>query len=292
MKKQQDALDFFKVETNLVSSELKKSVGLFTEATKQLRITTSNPQLIESVAAAIRAATPPMDKITENLTKIVRDMVTIKFLSEDTISQLGNTSWIHSITDALPDYNLLHLYPEDILEEEKEDFESVENRIIEEIFIPDEKKIITNDSPVIVLSPINDEILKYLSEHPEEIYNLSDDDFEAFMAEIYSKLGYNVTRTQQTRDGGKDIIIRKPEAMGDFIYYVECKKYAAKRHIGVGILRNLVGTINTDRVNGGILATTSFFTKDARQFVMENKLQYQVKMQDYDAIRSMLTQVV
>lgn len=44
------------------------------------------------------------------------------------------------------------------------------------------------------------------------------------MAEIYSKLGYKVEHTQKTKDGGKDIIIRKPEILGDFIYYVELKK--------------------------------------------------------------------
>ena len=112
------------------------------------------------------------------------------------------------------------------------------------------------------------------------------------MAEIYSKLGYNVERTQSTRDGGKDIIIRKPEILGDFIYYVECKKYAPKRHIGVGIVRNLVGTVNTDRVNGGILATTSFFTRDARKFVLDNKLDFQIKMHDYNKIQQLLNGVV
>ncbi|MCI9127680.1 MAG: restriction endonuclease [Eubacterium sp.] len=81
-------------------------------------------------------------------------------------------------------------------------------------------------------------------------------------------MGYKVERTQSTRDGGKDIIIRKPEILGDFIYYVECKKYAAKNHIGVGIIRNLIGTINTDRVNGGVLATTSYFSRDSKKFIV------------------------
>ena len=89
------------------------------------------------------------------------------------------------------------------------------------------------------------------------------------MAEIYNKLGYKVECTQSTRDGGKDIIIRKPEILGDFIYYVECKKYAAKRHIGVGIIRNLIGTVDTDRVNGGILATTSFLVLMQRNLFLK-----------------------
>lgn len=108
------------------------------------------------------------------------------------------------------------------------------------------------------------------------------------MAEIYNKLGYKVEITPSTRDGGKDLIIRKPEILGDFIYYVECKKYAAERHIGVGIVRNLVGTVNTDRVNGGILATTSFFTKNACKYVLDNKLDCQIKMHDYNRIQELL----
>lgn len=154
-----------------------------------------------------------------------------------------------------------------------------------------EEELNNSDNPkyiLVTLSPINDKVMKYLSENPDAFYQLSDDDFEIVMAEIYSKLGYDVTRTQSTRDGGKDIIIRKTEILGDFIYYVECKKYAPKRHIGVGIVRNLVGTVNTDRVNGGILATTSFFTKDARKFISDNKWNCQIKMHDYDVIQELL----
>lgn len=147
-------------------------------------------------------------------------------------------------------------------------------------------------SPIITLSPVNDQVLKYLSEHPESFYQLTDNDFEVVMAEIYSKLGYDVTRTKATRDGGKDLIIRIPEILGDFIYYVECKKYNPKRPIGVGIIRNLVGTVNTDRVNGGILATTSFFTRDAYDFISDHKWNCQIKTHDYNVIKDLLSQAV
>ena len=90
----------------------------------------------------------------------------------------------------------------------------------------------------------------------------------------------------------KDIIIRKPEILGDFIYYVECKRYAAKNHIGVGIIKNLIGTINTDRVNGGVLATTSYFSRDSKKFISENNYSCQIQMHDYDYIRGLLDKVV
>lgn len=188
---------------------------------------------------------------------------------------------------------ILNIYSDDFPDEDKQEVDEVNEIIIKEIIQPDtEKKIHLEESPIITLSPVNDQVLKYLSENPDAIYQLSDMDFEIVMAEIYSKLGYDVTRTQSTRDGGKDIIIRKPELLGDFIYYVECKKYAPNRHIGVGIIRNLVGTVNTDRVNGGILATTSFFTKPAREFILENNWNCQIKMHDYNTVQELLNKAV
>lgn len=162
------------------------------------------------------------------------------------------------------------------------------NKISSEIFTPYENKCITTNSPIIVLSPINKRILSYLLNNPQELYNLSSESFEIVMAEIYTKLGYNVERTQTTHDGGKDIIIRKSELLGDFIYYVECKKYAPQNHIGVGLVKEFLGTINTDRVNGGILATTSFFSLDSKKFIFDNKYDCIIQMHDYDKIRELL----
>ena len=178
-------------------------------------------------------------------------------------------------------------------EEDNDNIKDANKKIIDNIFTTNEHNInVGQESSIITLSPINNEVLKYLSENPEALYQLSGGEFEIVMAEIYSKLGYDVTRTKATRDGGKDLIIRKPEIIGDFIYYVECKKYAAKRHVGVGIVTNLIGTVNMDKVNGGILATTSFFTRDACELITKNKMQYQIKMHDYDKIRNLLNKVV
>ena len=47
-----------------------------------------------------------------------------------------------------------------------------------------------------------------------------------------------------------------------------------------------------DRVNGGILATTSYFTSDAKRFISDNKYDYQIQMHDYDMIRKLLDQAI
>lgn len=186
---------------------------------------------------------------------------------------------------------ILNLHYEDISPEEESELNNANERIITEILQPDqEKRTNTEESPVITLSPINDKVLRYLSENPDAFYQLSGNDFEIVMAEIYSNLGYEVKRTQTTRDGGKDLVIRKADMLGDFVYYVECKKFAPDNHVGIGIVRKLVGTVNTDRVNGGILATTSFFTRDACKFILDNKWNFQIKMHDYDMIQKLLSE--
>lgn len=168
-------------------------------------------------------------------------------------------------------------------------------KVITEIFKANDvinKTTDKKESAIIILSPVNDRLLKYLSENPEAFYQLTGREFEEVMAEIYSKLGYNVELTKATKDKGKDIIIRKPEILGDFMYYVECKKYSANRPIGVGLVREFNGVINMDRVNGGIIATTSYFAKDARELILDKNLSYQIQMHDYNKIREMLNRVV
>lgn len=205
---------------------------------------------------------------------------------------------IQNLSNVLQSLNIEAMYVANVPlsedeEIDQEDVKFVNEKIITEIYQPDnEKTINNNESPIIKILPVNDYVLKYLSENPNAFYSLNGNEFENVMAEIYSKLGYDVTLTPATRDGGKDIIIRKPEILGDFIYYVECKKYAPKRPIGLSIVRNLIGTINTDRVNGGIIATTSFLSRDAIDFIKDNKYDYQIKLHDYHTIRNLLDKVI
>jgi len=242
-------------------------------------------ELNKSLVTSLQPTLLAYSTIKESINKII-----VPF--EEMYSNLG--SEISILADAMKDLSIpdLAIYSYNVSDNEL-GVNETNNKVITEIFQPDSEKAIDNEeSPIITLSPINDQVLKYLSEHPESFYQLTDNDFEIVMAEIYSKLGYDVTRTKATRDGGKDLIIRIPEILGDFIYYVECKKYNPKRPIGVGIIRNLVGTVNTDRVNGGILATTSFFTRDAYEFISDNKWNCQIKTHDYNVIKNLLNQVV
>lgn len=263
-------------------------------------------QSVGIISSAMESIQPVADKISmlsefaNNNIKWILSSSSIEYYTslariESNAMQSFQYERISAYIGALANYKVAHCYPDNISNEEIFENKKIDNEIVTKIFELDEETdeaINKKESAIIILSPVNDRLLKYLSENPEAFYQLKDRKFEEVMAEIYSKLGYKVELTKATRDGGKDIIIRRPEILGDFIYYVECKKYAPNNPVGIGLVKNLVGTVDADRVNGGILATTSYFTPDARKFVTDNKYDYQIQMHDYNKIREMLNQVV
>lgn len=126
---------------------------------------------------------------------------------------------------------------------------------------------------------VNGNILEKIKLNPNDIFNLTSRQFEEMIAELMIKRGYSVDLTKSTKDGGKDLIIASHDDIGNFIYYVECKKYSPDRHIGVNLVRELVGTINADRVTAGIMITSSYYSPDAIHF--SEKFRHQISLIDY-----------
>jgi HJR/Mrr/RecB family endonuclease len=126
---------------------------------------------------------------------------------------------------------------------------------------------------------INGRLLDAIQKNPNAIYSLTPRQFEEMVAELMTKRGYHVDLTKTTRDGGKDLIIANHADIGNFIYYVECKRYAATNPVGVNVVRELAGTISADRVTAGLVITSSYFSPDAITF--SNKIRHQMSLIDF-----------
>jgi len=131
---------------------------------------------------------------------------------------------------------------------------------------------------VLVGSAISQRLIQRLARQPDGMYSLGPRQFEELVAELLSKQGFDVATTASTRDGGKDIIVRCSTALGDQVYYVECKRYAPDRPVGVSLVRELYGVVQSERVTGGILATTSYFSSDAVTF--QSRVPFQLSLRD------------
>ncbi|MCC8423573.1 restriction endonuclease [Mucilaginibacter sp. UR6-11] len=157
--------------------------------------------------------------------------------------------------------------------------------IIEELERP---TIILEEAPEIItdLRFVNKKLLDRIGRRPEAIRDLSPRQFEELVAEIYEERGYSVQLTQQTRDGGKDLIIMHRSDIGNFMIYAECKHRAPDRPVGVGVVSELFGRINFDRATAGMVVTSSYFSPDAKVF--QSKIEHQMSLVDYAKLSSMM----
>jgi len=133
------------------------------------------------------------------------------------------------------------------------------------------------------------ELNRYLLQNPYDLHKLSPRKFEEFVAFLFEKMGYEVTLTQSTRDGGKDIYALKREDIGDILTIVECKKYNPNHPVGVDIVRGIYGVLNVEKASHAMIATTSHFTSGA--IALQRKLQYQISLKDHVDITNWMQKV-
>ncbi|MGN0642021.1 MAG: restriction endonuclease [Huintestinicola sp.] len=109
-----------------------------------------------------------------------------------------------------------------------------------------------------------------LEQQRNKIKNMSHREFEIFVADIFTKLGFTVKITKATRDGGKDIIATKSDPI-PYTLIVECKHWSEKHKVDVSVVRSVYGVQMASQANQSVIVTSSKFTRDARRFAEERK---------------------
>lgn len=94
-----------------------------------------------------------------------------------------------------------------------------------------------------------------------KVYSLTPRQFEVFCANLYKELGYKVKLTQETNDGGRDLILEK---YGEVIF-VECKRYSETNLVGREICQKLLGATQMYGADRCIVITTGYFHKNAKE---------------------------
>jgi HJR/Mrr/RecB family endonuclease len=136
------------------------------------------------------------------------------------------------------------------------------------------------------LTEINDELIKYLAQHPEAMHDMAPRKFEELVAAIFRAKGYTVELTPATRDGGFDMRAFHRNDVGLFLTLIECKRYLPENRVSVDVVRGLYGVTENERANAGLIVTTSSFTKDAKSFQDQNK--YRIQLADQADLQTWL----
>ncbi len=132
-----------------------------------------------------------------------------------------------------------------------------------------------------VTDKVGARLVKYFTEHPEDMRTMDRRLFEKLVAEMFRGFGYDVELTQQTRDGGRDIIaIRRHEV--NTKYLIECKRPDPGGYVGIRPVRELYGVKCDEMATKAILATTAYFSPDALLFFENHK--WELESRDYEGL--------
>lgn len=96
----------------------------------------------------------------------------------------------------------------------------------------------------------------------DDLRNLTSQGFEALVADMFRRQGYQVTLTPAVNDGGKDVIITRAGRT----LFVECKKYGPTTTVGRPDLQQLLGAVTAEGADGGVFVTTGRYSAAAREF--------------------------
>lgn len=164
----------------------------------------------------------------------------------------------------------------------------VRREAIDFLAIPEELYCDTSDDgkESFTITNMSKEIKRFFAKHPKKLYNLSPRSFEVLVADILRDIGFETELTQASRDGGYDIYAHARNQANAYLMFVECKRFAANKPVGIEIVQRMFGVAQLHRAKKSMIVTTSFFTKDAKaeQALAKSKME----LKDYNDLRAWL----
>jgi len=128
------------------------------------------------------------------------------------------------------------------------------------------------------------DIIQRVAKDPRTMFALGSREFEEFIAELVSGIGFNdVVLTPRSRDGGKDVVASRMINGIPVTFYFECKKYAQTNKVQLDTMRSLLGAVAHDatKSNIGVLVTTSRFTRGCHDFMVSER---RISGRDYSGL--------
>ncbi|GCE23402.1 restriction endonuclease [Dictyobacter kobayashii] len=107
------------------------------------------------------------------------------------------------------------------------------------------------------------DVLSGLDQRPN-LMELTPNEFESLITNLFQKMGLETRQTQASRDGGVDCVAYDPRPIFGGKVVIQAKRY--KNTVGVSAVRDLYGTLQNEGASKGILVTTSGYGKASFEF--------------------------
>lgn len=112
----------------------------------------------------------------------------------------------------------------------------------------------------------------------DEIDNFSGYEFEAFLKQLFGKMGYRVEQTKLSGDQGADLVVIK---FGEKTV-IQAKRYGGK--IGNFAVQEIMAAISLYKAQKGMVITNSYFTPAAKELAKANN----IELIDRDSLENLI----
>ncbi|HUT70169.1 MAG TPA: restriction endonuclease [Desulfatiglandales bacterium] len=128
------------------------------------------------------------------------------------------------------------------------------------------------DGRIPVKSFISQSIIDAIAENPEVLNEIDKNDFEALMAEMFARMGFDVELYRGSKDDGIDFLRIDIDNGDPVIACVQCKHPdkakpgKRRRSLPVATVREIYGVAKAHELSGCIAITSSTYTPAAKKF--------------------------
>jgi hypothetical protein len=127
--------------------------------------------------------------------------------------------------------------------------------------------------------------IDYLSRRVGQIEKIHWRQFEYLTAEFFSRNGYKVKVTPARGDGGIDVVaLRESAPLGPELVLIQCKRHASSNEVTINSVKALWTDIQDQNATKGVIATTGYLEKGAREFCEAR--QYRIQSAERNNIQS------
>lgn len=134
----------------------------------------------------------------------------------------------------------------------------------------DEPKDKNNPNPVfLAVTNLAKELARIVAKTPNALDNIEWRDMERIIAIIFKELGFHVTLTPASKDGGKDVIVEYEIDQQQYSYIIEIKHWPSDQKVGKEYVSDFISVITKEHRHGGLYLATYGYSKNISEVYSE-----------------------
>lgn len=120
----------------------------------------------------------------------------------------------------------------------------------------------------LIITEISSKLAILIAQNPNVLKDIEWRDLERIISEILSKMGFDVTLTPSSKDGGKDIIAKCIIRFKIHTYLIEIKHWKDKK-VGSSHLFDFIRVVATEKSERGLFLSTSGYSSNSYEILTE-----------------------